>query len=199
MMMLDCTIALGSFMADGFAGMTAQQIAILAAIILIIVGVLNMRRRRPPDTTTQTPRRDTATESNAGAGLPRDLQHLMVQLEELSRRINAQIDTKYAKLEQSIADADKRIIALRTLLDYPRSDSKSSRDAKLPEPPPTVPAPRSGTDDRFQAIYDLADQGLSPVEIGRKLGRRTGEIELILNLRGTRDQSEGRGPGSALV
>ena len=187
MMMLDCTIELGSSLADGFGGMTGQQIAVLAAIIIIIVGVLNMRRRRSPDTTTRTARGDTATESNAGAGLPRDLQHLMVQLEELSRSINAQIDTKFAKLEQSISDADKRIVALRTLLEYPRSESKKNSEPPRPVDPPVAPGPENRSDDRFRAIYELADQGMTPVEIAQKLGRRTGEIELILNLRGAGD------------
>lgn len=197
--MLAFNHATGGWCVADFGGLTGKEIATLAAIIIIILVVMNMRKRRPPDPTPRRPRSDATPDSRPATGLPRDIEHLMVQLEELSRGINAQIDTKFAKLEQSIADADKRITALRTLLDYPRSDAKSSRDVTPQEPRASVPTRSPGADDRFQAIYELADQGLSPVEIGRKLGRRTGEIELILNLRGTGDQSEGRGPGSALV
>jgi DNA-binding NarL/FixJ family response regulator len=39
-------------------------------------------------------------------------------------------------------------------------------------------------DPRHAQVYDLADEGLSPPEIARQLGRPSGEIELILALRG---------------
>ena len=39
-------------------------------------------------------------------------------------------------------------------------------------------------DPRHAQVYDLADEGLSAPEIARQLGRPSGEIELILALRG---------------
>lgn len=184
---VDCRDAMGSLINADFGGMSAQQIAVIAAIIIVIVVLMNMRRRRPQATHLRQPRQETRPGATADPRLPRDLENLMVQLDELSRTINAQVDTKFAKLEQSIADADKRIVALRTLLDYPRLDSKRISEPPRPVDPPVAPEPENRRDDRFRAIYELADQGLTPVEIGQKLGRRTGEVELILNLRGAGD------------
>jgi hypothetical protein len=49
--------------------------------------------------------------------------------------------------------------------------------------PVAPPPPSDRTDPRHERIYALADQGLSPRDIARELGRPTGEIELILALR----------------
>ncbi|MFQ5422837.1 MAG: hypothetical protein ACE5F9_02535 [Phycisphaerae bacterium] len=120
----------------------------------------------------------------------------MVQLEELSRRINAQIDTKFARLEQSIADADRRIAALRVLIDAAKhsgteaggpgpghASEAASGDQPGAQPPVPGKAPPQPQDERYRAVYELADQGLSPVEISQRLGQRAGEVELILNIR----------------
>jgi len=60
--------------------------------------------------------------------------------------------------------------------------------------PLSKPAPEAGDRDSIridpmhQEIYRLADEGKPPTEIARQLGRTTGEVELILNLR--RDRHE---------
>lgn len=50
------------------------------------------------------------------ATLPSTMSELMVQLEDFSRRINAQLDTKFARLETVVRDADDRIARLEALL-----------------------------------------------------------------------------------
>ncbi len=40
-----------------------------------------------------------------------------------------------------------------------------------------------GADASHQEVYELADGGLSAVDIARKLDKPTGQVELILNLR----------------
>ena len=107
----------------------------------------------------------------------RDMDALLVELQELSRKISADIDLRFAKLEAVIADADRRIAALKRLVDEAdRSTTQGSSPSKLDA---TVPTP----EDRYGIVYELADQGKSPIDIARDLGKTPGEVELILNLR----------------
>lgn len=100
----------------------------------------------------------------------KDLEHLIAELEQLSRKISAEIDTRFAKLEAAMHDADRRIAALHRL-------------TRQPGGPPTGESATAGPEERYSLIYELADVGFSPVEIARDLGRTPGEVELILNLR----------------
>lgn len=105
------------------------------------------------------------------AELRRDMDDLMVELQELSRKISAEIDTRYAKLEAALRDADRRIAVLNRL-------------ARQADPgSPVSAATGSDADSRHTVVYELADAGFTPVEIARDLGRTPGEVELILNLR----------------
>ena len=112
-----------------------------------------------------------------------DMEQLLVQLQELSRQINAQVDTKFAKLEVSMMAADERIAALEHLLKMaqgrPGLDVTIAQDGSAGMPAPEAPP----VDPKRQAIYDLADDGKSALEIAKKTGHPTGEIELILKLR----------------
>jgi len=106
------------------------------------------------------------------AGFRADLEQLLVELQELSRRISAEIDTRFAKLEASIRDADRRIAVLNRL-------TRQLENKKMDSDDPGV----SGYDARHAVVYELADAGFSPVEIAKDLGKTPGEVELILNLR----------------
>ncbi len=190
-------------MAD--SGISLQQIAMLAAILLAIITVMNMRRRRRPlDGSPKQYRREIDSATAQSASIKRNLEQLLIELEELSRNINAQIDTKFAKLERSIIDADKRISALRILIDEAKrvggggGDRNGGPGERAGSGGGAVrrsaagPAEAQGADrgeeagpvdERYRRIYELADRGLGPVEIAQELGQKTGEVELILNLR----------------
>jgi hypothetical protein len=120
----------------------------------------------------------------------RDLESLIAELEQLSRKISAEIDTRFAKLEAAMHDADRRIAALHRL-------TLQQQGEPLPrtlQPPAERTMPISDRpEDRYALIYELADVGFSPVEIARDLGRTPGEIELILNLR-NQGRSKASGP-----
>src|SRR5687767_8058912 len=129
----------------------------------------SMRRRKRKDPAISKPARPIAGKTVSAAPIRRDMDLLMVELQELSRRISAEIDTRFAKLEAAIRDADRRIAVLnrlsRSAADRPDDGMKSDFDA------------------RHGVVYELADAGFSPIEIARDLGKTPGEIELILNLR----------------
>lgn len=107
----------------------------------------------------------------------RQMQNLLVELSEMARQISAQLDTRTAKLELLIREADEKIAALKssgvTIAETRRVESASEsglmRSAVL--------------DPRHAEIYALSDQGRAPAEIAQQLGQPSGEVELILALR----------------
>lgn len=121
----------------------------------------------------------------------RDVSTLLVELSEMTRQMTAQIDTRAAKLEALIQEADEKIALLRSL-----GHDGAARggpqgvliEAKLLEsdavPMRTAEDPLPSVDPRYAEVYDLADEGQTPQDIARHTGRPRGEVELILALRG---------------
>jgi hypothetical protein len=104
----------------------------------------------------------------------RQMQNILVELSEMARQISAQLDTRAAKLELLIKEADEKLAALKTANAQP-----SYPAASTPEP---AAAP-AYSDPRYVQIYSLADLGRSARDIAQQLNRPSGEIELILALR----------------
>ncbi|GMV98783.1 MAG: hypothetical protein AMXMBFR83_31310 [Phycisphaerae bacterium] len=166
--------ATGGMLLEAIFSERMQQLMPLAlAIVAVFFMTLSLRRRqqqsrRPRPEPPLSPR-------HAGEETRRDLDELMVELQELSRRISAEIDTRFAKLEAAMRDADRRIAVLHRL-------------ARLTEGHRPVGSTANGqadgqVDGRHAVVYELADAGFTPVDIARELGRTPGEVELILNLR----------------
>lgn len=162
---------------DLFAGDQAQQLVpIFLATVAVVFMMLSLRRRQQQQ--RQRPSRPIAPQPQAQVSpdLYRDLDELIVELQELSRRISAEIDTRFAKLETAIRDADRRIAVLHRL----------NRGQGAPAAAPDA-GPAAEADSRHAVVYELSDAGFSPVEIARELGKTPGEVELILNLRSAPD------------
>ena len=110
----------------------------------------------------------------------REMSNLLVELSEMARQITGQLDTRSAKLEALMQDADKKIAELKRL----SSSSKrieSDSDSVITRPMANITVPSN--DLRYTAIYDLADAGRTAQEIANELDRPRGEVELILALR----------------
>ena len=104
----------------------------------------------------------------------REMSNLLVELSEMARQITGQLDTRSAKLESLMQEADKKIAELKKLETIPQE----------PEIKPLDPKPQPIRDEaRYSAIYSLADAGHSVQEIAQQLDRPRGEVELILALR----------------
>ena len=101
----------------------------------------------------------------------RQMESLLVELSEMARQITAQLDTRAAKLESLINEADEKIATLR----------QGSQTISSSPPPPQWTA--ASIDPQHEAVYALADQGKPTSEIARQLNRPNGEVELILALR----------------
>jgi DNA-binding NarL/FixJ family response regulator len=111
----------------------------------------------------------------------RQMQNLLVELSEMTRQISAQLDTRAAKLELLIREADEKIDRLQTTM-----RSAASTDAIAPRTGSESPldsAPTSTIDPRHARIYELVDAGQTVSQIAQSLNRPSGEVELILALR----------------
>ena len=121
----------------------------------------------------------------------REMGNLLVELSEMSRQMTAQLDTRAAKLESLLREADEKIALLRSLGSGGGAASMPQGvliEAKLLEsdavPMHSAENPIPPVDPRHAEVYDLADEGQSAQDIARQTGRPRGEIELILALRG---------------
>jgi hypothetical protein len=161
-----------AFIQDLFTDEQVRRLLPIAlATIAMVFMMLSLRRRQQQ---AQRPRREPLPAPRPGqvdAQLRRDLDELIMELQELARKTGAETDTRFAKLEAAIRDADRRIAVLNRLTRAQEaplaSDGAAAKDS----------------DNRHQVVYELADAGFTAVEIARDLGRTPGEVELILNLR----------------
>lgn len=109
------------------------------------------------------------------------MEELLQQLEEVTRRIDADVGTRFAKLEGLLRAADKRIDCMQKLTgapavlapDPPKTDAGSSQPEGPVEQPET----------RRQHVYELANTGATSITIADRLHMPVGEVELLLNLR----------------
>lgn len=150
--------------AAALGALTANQIV---PILLMIGGVLLLVlavRRGPSGRNSETAPHGPMPAPNA-----EPLQQVMRDAQELADLLAAQMDRQAARLERLIAEADERIRRLERL----------SAAAAEPRAPTVV----DHSDPLSRRVYELADEGLPPVEIARALSQPTGKVELILALR----------------
>ncbi|HSW47295.1 MAG TPA: hypothetical protein VLM89_17160 [Phycisphaerae bacterium] len=166
----DCQSVSG-FVLASFENLLSSPQLVPLAILVLAIWLLLRRPRRPTGLAT-TGQRKPPVANSADDRLRRDLESLMAELQELSRKISAEIDTRFAKLEAAMRDADRRIAALNRLTRKTGKASKAAAD----DP--------AGPDIRHEIVHELADSGMTPIRIAKELGKTPGEVELILNLRG---------------
>ena len=167
-------------LSEWFSNGSLVPLALVIIVIYLLMSSYRRRQRTRSNAAQEGVSPPTRSSPMPGRGdIRRDVDALLVELQELSRRISAEIDVRFAKLEVAMRDADRRIAALNRL-------------AHLGErPQPTEPKDANeGQDIRHVIVYELADQGYSSVEIAKDLGKTPGEVELILNLRHPSDTHE---------
>jgi hypothetical protein len=145
---------------------------ICAAALTILYAVMRPLRKKRKDPLSRT----GGSLSLAGQReVEKQMTELLVELEKMARQMTAQLDTRAAKLELLIKEADARLQFLRdaTAAATPPTASATPPSAPLPDPP----------DSRHGEVYTLAKQGHTARQIAQIMGRPYGEIELILALR----------------
>ena len=174
----------------GQTAMSGSQIFLLALAVgaLTILMISTYRRTRARRSQPRTSVRERYTELQAKAAATRDVEQIMLELDQLARQIHGRIDTRFAKLESVIRDADARIEKLNRMVRSAQGDSTIDITLEAEDPRQPVTPAKEETDNRRAAIYRLADSGLSFTEIGQKVEKTAGEVELILALRRARNE-----------
>ena len=184
-----------------------RSMAMLLGVIIISFVMVRhayrnySRRKNRPHLSPQQKLRQSAEQ---GREICYEIGELMAELNDLSRQINGQLDTRLTRLDILLQQADERIAQLKSL--SPSDDSTAAvspgdkptppapvtvelidEDAADPtEPPPAGTAPESPPSKletpQAREIVERSNRGQSIQDISREMGRPTGEIELILAL-----------------
>jgi hypothetical protein len=145
------------------------------ALAYIVLRPMMKRKRDPLE---RGPAQGSMAQQRA---VERQMQNLLVDLNEMARQIGAQLDTRAARLEALIREADAKIAQLRGAGPHGSSDHATPDHASSPET--IASAPVSVASPHHAEVYALADEGRGAKEIAATLNRPSGEIELILALR----------------
>ncbi len=171
-----------------------DMMLVLGIVLITAWAFSKLRKRRRSDA-----QRPTALEqlelSRQQRGMRGDLEDLMVEIEQLARRLGAQLDAKSFHIEKLMREADQRIARLEQLNPGQHSPRETTHPAHAvseprtnPSPAPSEPADPNASapslnDALARSVYDLADRGLNAVDIARQLDEHVGKVELILALR----------------
>lgn len=176
---------------DGQAGAGGTSLQDIAPTLLFVFGMLlliavllralrkntkkaRVQARAEPSERIQQIRGDAAARAA--------IDGFSADAEELTRRLGAILDNKAARLELLIEEADQRLAALNkagaasgvtTRAHEPAANGFQRREPDAREAP---------IDPLHRRVCDLADDGLGPVEIAKRLDQPIGQVELILNL-----------------
>jgi hypothetical protein len=171
----------------------------LGVLTLLYVAVIRPlrkgKRKDPLEKMSQTTRQATTLAQQRA--VERDMAAVLVEYEEMIRRMTAQLDTRATKLQLLIEEADAKLVQLKDASAGPRGSPQRPAGGAggAPESIPAEAGSRENGEDasdadvsggRYAEVYDLADRGQSPRQIAQELNRPDGEIELILALRQTR-------------
>jgi len=168
----------------------------LVILVLSLVMLLVTRRRLAQrEARSQPGRQGGAVRHSRLTGqaqsheLQQSMREMMLELEQLSREINSQVDTRLRALNLLVQEADEKIRQLQRL-----GGLGDRPGAQFPTPPPPRKEPHpQAASERYAQVYALAEKGLSVVEIARDLKMMTGEVELILALRRTSQPEDREG------
>lgn len=180
---------------------------LLLGIVFIIMALFSFGRARKKKNFDAPTAREHLERTRQRQGVRHDLQGLMVEIEQMAKRLGAQLDAKTIHLEKAMREADERIAQLQALRETGPGGGAAS---PLPQAPPTdphsegvsppppdaaasasespdaasiAPEPDVYTDPLTQEVYALADRGQGPQSIAQSLGEHVGKVELILALR----------------
>ena len=96
----------------------------------------------------------------------------MSELQNLTDKIRQQVDQELSRLDKARLLAAQESARLEALLAETRS-----------APNTATQTPEDNLNGKHREVYELAEQGLEPLEIAQQTGQSLGEIQLILALR----------------
>jgi hypothetical protein len=159
---------------------STKWLLLLFALAVIYLTMIRPGLKKKKDPLARTP---GITNLARQKNVERQMQTLLVELSEMARQITAQLDTRAAKLQALIAEADEKIAMLNNAPGQsPRANFDSFKaDAVVPAAQTVETDP--AVENRNRQVYALADDGQNAAEIAATLDQPRGEIELILALR----------------
>lgn len=143
-------------------GMTTLLLVLCAIAIMVVL----LRRHQSRDTTHRDTARSQINRVRDQQRLHSSMDELLVQLEEVSRRVAAQVETKFAKLEKVVRDADDRIARLEGVLR--RAGGEAALTHAAATSAPANPAEHTSGDDAIvdqQLPASLSDNSAQTVEL----------------------------------
>jgi len=179
-------LAAVSFSKDDSTQWVVLCVGVLATLYLVMRG----RAKRRKDPLERRPSMGISQQRQ----IERDMGQLMVEMLDTARQMTAQLDTRAARMEVLMKEADAKLAALQAATATTASPAAIAGEQSIiatlsaPHPEPRPRAAKSDNlelppDPRHADVYRMADQGNSPNEIARQLNRPHGEVELILALR----------------
>ena len=119
---------------------------LLIVLCLVMLSVSMLRRTHQRRATARDLTREQLARMRDQTNIRQSMEELLLQLEDVSRRINAQVDTKFARLETVVRDADERIARLQGLTGRKRLPTSAVSDTPPTSSPsqkrsPTGPVP----------------------------------------------------------
>ncbi|MCA9242323.1 MAG: hypothetical protein KDA32_00100 [Phycisphaerales bacterium] len=140
-----------SILADITFGSWTPALLVMGAIV-VMMGMI--RRNYRPTGTVREVARDNMARLKEQRDVRDSMDKLLIELEEVSRTVSAEIETRFAKLEVAIKDADARLAELRSLAESGvRAENPTDRDGADVEGLNAAP-----TDDR-------ARQGATEIDV----------------------------------
>jgi len=177
-------------------GWALAAIGVTLVTLSLVMGIRKKRRKMSGRVTA----RETLDRYKAKSEVRDDLERVMVEVEEMARRVSAQLDAKTVAIEKLLRDAQTKVEQLNAAIErFERAaaasangegkadgadDSPAPGDSVAPAPDtPTPPRAASPQDELSRRVYALADEGHAAPAIARQLDEHIGKIELILALR----------------
>lgn len=176
---------------------------LLAGILFILLAVFSLGRSRKKNQQANPgiTAREQIERVRQRQGVRDDLQGLMVEIEQMAKRLGAQLDAKTIHMEKTLREADERIAQLKALHETAPPNAPATAPSNEPadqpsepaappqaftpppETPPAVPTDEPYVDPLTRDVYALADAGKGPQTIAQELREHVGKVELILALR----------------
>ena len=165
----------------------------LGMVVLVLAGttmmLMMLRRHQFRRVTGRDVAREQLARLRDQKEVRNSMDELLLQLEQLQRNVNAQLDTKFARLEQVIADADDRIRTLQQLQGgqpvpvQPSAAEAYAEDLQRPLAREGSGPSQEPLTEEHRRVYAMHDAGSTPLEVAEALGLPLGEVEVILQLR----------------
>lgn len=152
---------------------------LLAGLVLVTVSLMMRLRKRHRQRALEPGPHEQVERVRQMRGMRGDLEELMVEIEQMTKRLGAQLDAKALHLERLLDEANQKIS---------RIDNPAGQDDDRLESPADASSPPARQeivpdDPLARDVYQLADQGFESDDIARKLNEHVGKVELILALR----------------